>query len=341
MSKVDSKQVRAEIAAHGFADCMERHGFRKVGATHWRRDSDEVTWRVAIIDKGYRYSPGCFEVMMGGFVHGLDDLGMKVDGEPISSLIQGTSARAHVHRDLGGNVSDMYYSGDADPFDDNLPEPIRQPEFMRRKYKGYTTRDSFRLQDLEENGLVVKHYGRAGSDRTSRAFMVHDRDIREVSEVVTCYFETYFADRLDRWNNFLPIYQELWGPDARYPRPNEYKLNICSAWMAGDQTQIDAIATKAFRKAERTEEDALAELLHEQATVRTRKARPEFLLRNVQAKNRRAGWLTPARVIVQICEGIGAPYPPHNLDFSDIERLHQQARKYIKDNKKELRKYGL
>lgn len=263
MSNLDSKQVGAAIAAHGFADSMERHGFRKVGATHWRRDSDEVSWRVAIVSKEYRHSPGCFEVTMGGLVHGLDELGTKVDGEPISSLITGTSARAHVHRNLGANVSDMYFSADADPFDDNLPEPIRQPEFVRRKYKGYTTRASFRLQDLEEEGHIIKHFGRAGSDRTSRAFMVHNRDIAEVAEVVTCYFDTYFADRIDRWSRFLPIYKEHWGPNAKYWWPHDRKLNICSAWMAGDQTQIDATATKAFRRAEMTEEDALAELLQE------------------------------------------------------------------------------
>lgn len=65
------------------------------------------------------------------------------------------------------------------------------------------------------------------------------------------------------------------------------------------------------------------------------KGKSEILLKNVQAKNRRAGWLIPAREIVQICEGIGVPYPPHNLDFSDIMRLQDQARTYSRNHKKQ------
>lgn len=64
MQPVDSKQVRAEIAANGFAEAVERHGFRKVGATHWRRDNDEVTWRVALVDAGYMILPSRFDPVM-------------------------------------------------------------------------------------------------------------------------------------------------------------------------------------------------------------------------------------------------------------------------------------
>lgn len=337
MQTVDSKQVRAEIAANGFAEAVERHGFRKVGATHWRRDNDEVTWRVALVDAGYKRSPGCFHAVMGGLVHGLDDIAAKVDGKPLSSPIKGLSARAHVHRDVGSNTSDGYFYGNLDPFDDNLPEPIRHSEFMRRKYKGLRVRDDFQLDELVRKGLIVKHWGEAGWERTSCAFLVHDRDIAEVAEVVACYFETYFVDMIDRWSGFRNIYDDLWGPKARYPRKYEYKRNICSAWMAGDDDYIEAIASNVFEEASETEEQILAELLRQQAVGRAQEAKPEIVLRQIHAKNRRLGPLMRAREIVEICDAIGARYPNHNLDFSDIARLVSEVREFRDSNKKLMR----
>lgn len=340
MQPVDSKKVRAEIAANGFAEAVERHGFRKVGATHWRRDSDEVTWRVALVDAGYKRSPGCFHVVMGGLVHGLDDIAKKVDGEPLSSPIRGLSARAHVHREVGGNTSDRYFSGDLDPFDDNLPEPIRQSEFMRRKYKGLRVQDSFELQELERKGLIVKHWGEAGWDRTSCAFMVRDRDIADVAEVVACYFETYFVDMIDRWSVFRNIYDDLWGPDARYPRKYEFKQNICSAWMAGDQRHINDTAREVFEEAARTEEDYFGELLSRQNALLS-DPKPEELLRQVMAKNQRAGALEFAQEVAKICDAIGARYPAHHLEFGEIDSLRRTALDFLRSNRDIAKSAGI
>lgn len=336
MQPVDSKQVRAEIAANGFAEAVERHGFRKVGATHWRRDNDEVTWRVALVDAGYKLSPGCFLAVMGALVHGLDDIAKKVDGKPLSSPIRGLSARAHVHRDVGGNTSDGYFSGDLDPFDDDLPEPIRHSEFMRRKYRGLRVQDSFELMDLKQKGLIVKHWGEAGYESTTCAFLVHDRDVREVADVVACYFETYFIDEIDHWSSFRNIYQDFWGPAARFRIPYYYKDNFCAAWMAGDQEHINDMAKAVFQEAARPEEDYFDRLIAEQSAQRTGH-KPQSFLRHVVAKNQRKGCLRNAREIVQICEAIGATYPHHQLEFSDIGRLENEAREFEEANKKLVR----
>jgi hypothetical protein len=324
MSEIDGKQVRRQIAANGFTEAVERHGFRKVSPTHWQRDSEEVTWRVALVDAGYKRSPGCFHAVMGGLVHGLDDLAKKVDGKPISSPIRGLVARAHVHRDVGFNLYGDYHQGKWEPFANDLPESIRHPKELQIKYCGLRVDRLPEGKDLFDSGQVIKHWGRAGTAASTTAFLVEDRDIRAVAETVACYFELLYAHKIDRWMNFREIYDDFYQEDAPLFWPQGIVENICAAKLRGDIDQIHRMVIPTISRARLTADDFDQELADDPLTADRIRPAPE-LLRPIIVKNLQIDALYWAEKVVRACESLSISLPKAEIDFDQIEVLRDEV----------------
>ncbi|WP_125182778.1 hypothetical protein [Minwuia thermotolerans] len=52
MGAETEKPVWERIAEMGFADAVESKGFKRVNATHWKMESEGLTWRVRLV-QGY------------------------------------------------------------------------------------------------------------------------------------------------------------------------------------------------------------------------------------------------------------------------------------------------
>ncbi|WP_416900038.1 MAG: hypothetical protein ACMVY4_10190 [Minwuia sp.] len=325
MTTAEEKQIRIEIAASGFGETVEGHGFRKVGATHWRRDGEEVSWRVALVPAGYKRSPGCFHAVMGGLVHGLDELAAKVDGKPVSSPIQGLSARAHVHRNMGADLMSEYHRESWDPFDDDLPEAILHPEHTRRKYQGKLL---YRLPEgthMEEHGEVVWYWGLAGDTATAWAFMPDGRDPGDIARRISGYFELFYASAIDRWTSFSNVYKDFYARNAPYFWPQRVRENFCAAKLAGDHAHIQSMIRSVFSQASRSVDQIYEELMASPRSPKHLLENPQ-LAREVFSRNRRIGALNAAKEVVEICHAIGEPVPDHAYDFGEIPKLEAKMR---------------
>ena len=319
MNAAEEKQIRIEIAANGFGEAVERHGFRKVGATHWRRDGDEVTWRVALVPAGYKRSPGCFHAVMGGLVHGLDELGAKVDGKPLSSPIQGLSARAHIHRNVGQNLYGDYHLGTWDPFDDDLPERIRHPETLRRKYRG---RKIWKLPEglrMFRAGQVIRHWKELSSTSSTFAFQTDGHDVTDVAQTVACYFEIFFVPSILRWTIFENVYEDFYGSDAPFFWPYNELENICAAIMAGDLDRISELIRPKLVEAVRSDEDMAEEFSNDHLILERLQKNHDLTLAQI-IKNRRETSLRIAHRHLEYCRALEI-VPP----LSELEAAHLEA----------------
>lgn len=308
MQPVDSKKVRAEIAANGFAEAVERHGFRKVGATHWRRDNDEVTWRVALVPTSYKPAPESFLAVMGGLIHGLDDLAKTVDGNPVSDRIDGLSARAHIHREVGFNLYGDYHKGEWEPFADDLPEPIRHPERLRRKYQGRQVWGLPEGLQLFDSGQVVKYWGKLSVTSSVNAFSTEGRNVGDVARAVSCYFDTFFAPLIERWMLFNNIYADFYGPDAPNFWPYRELENLCAAKLAGDINHFRDLVRPKITEAIRSDDDMREELLADRLIQERLQDDPELTVSQIIEK-RRAVAIRVAKQYLRFCEKLNVAPP--------------------------------
>lgn len=243
--------IHHRVAGAGFAEAVERHGFRRVGKAHWRMDNAETTWRIALIKGDQNWNPGSFRPMMGGLAKGIDELCEKVDGKPGSGRITGMSARAHLFDEIGQHTHDeLRRAYRADP---SIRK--REPGF-RNWFKHVFTNEA----DAQREVSQIPHWGEIGMSGYVFGFHTEGAKMSEVIASVVRCMDDYAMPLIGSLTTLDGFYRRFWGPDAEDRRPTEVKESFAAAKLLGDLNGLHQLADEAFLPALRTEEETWREL---------------------------------------------------------------------------------
>lgn len=251
MADASDIPVHHRVADSGFAEAVERHGFRRVGKAHWRMDNDETTWRIALIKGDQKWHPGSFRPMMGGLAKGIDELCEKVDGKPGSGRITGMSARAHLFDEIGQHTHDELrraYRAD--------PSILRREPGFRGWLKHVFTNEAEALDQVSR----IPYWDEIGISGYVFGFHTKDADMSDVIASVVHCMDEYAMPLIGSLTTLDGFYRRFWSPDAKYPRPEEVRERFAAGKLLGDLKGLQRLADEVFEPAAMTEEQIWREL---------------------------------------------------------------------------------
>ncbi len=301
-----------QVADAGFGAAVEESGFRRVGRTMWRRDSDRVAWRVSLA-RGYVPTPRSFRGSYGGYVKDVDDLvklfhpGRKLENMP------GTRVPWH----LGGGLED-----------DTTEEEIRAYRtFWEARMARPTGWRGF-WEDLinplpPEPTLTdsrIPFYGSAGVESSQAAFVVGGAwDVAAVANVLVKQWQDFALPWIEDRFSFAQTYARRWGPEAhRGGRHFCYKAeSYAAAKLMGDQAWIDTMAEMAFAEG-RVTYDEVWEELRKSGRFDQRHIKSGEIDRETLARNVYRGRLMPGATVLEIADAMSVRVPAHGIDFNAV-----------------------
>jgi hypothetical protein len=243
--------IHHRVADSGFAEAVERHGFRRVGKAHWRMDNEETTWRIALIKGDQKWHPGSFRPMMGGLAKGIDELCEKVDGKLGSSRITGMSARAHLFDEIGQHTHDELcraYRAD--------PSILHREPGFRGWLKHVFTYEAEALKQVSR----IPHWDEIGISGYVFGFHTKDADMSDVIASVVHCMDEYAMPLIGSLTTLDGFYRRFWSPDAKHPRPHEVYHSFAAGKLLGDLAGLQRMADAVFLPALQTEAETWREL---------------------------------------------------------------------------------
>ncbi|MDF1722203.1 MAG: hypothetical protein P1U65_16140 [Minwuia sp.] len=303
-----------QVADAGFGAAVEASGFRRVGRTMWRRDSDRVAWRVCLA-RGFAMTPNSFRGSYGGFVQEVDDLVKLYHPKRRLENMPGTSTPWH----LGGGLE----------YDRTAAE-IQALKEYGEAYEARPTGWRGIWADLV-NPLPSKppaphssipFYATAGISSAESAFIVGGEwDVAAVSEVMTRQWRNHAIPWIEDRFDFLNLYEQCWGPKAHkagssyYVEPESY----AAAKLVGDQGWIDTMAETAFARGRVTYDEIWLEL-EKNGDFKREAVRSGEVRRETLAQNKYRGRLMDGATVLAIAEAMSIKVPEHGIDFEAFGR---------------------
>ena len=313
MGGADDKPVWERIAELGFADAVERKGFERVNATHWKMEGEGLTWRVRLV-RGYRATPTSFLPVHGALVHGLDELYAKWDGSKASEYLHGAGQHVHMQSDTGADVvraqrleyerlypRSKFYGG-----------WLGLARELLEHFRILRTRPVF-ARDF----LKIQYWGSASEGLRAKAFLTEGHDLDEVTRVVTDYWERYSWPWIKARLCFQDLYHLNWAVD-RHRYGAVLPFNLAVAKLACDQSFIDSLANKKFSEMHSAARTA-ARLGFEPDDVATL-----HVIRQVSTKRDKAivnlvGHLSEVRMLVAISHALDLGVPKPDIDLRPFD----------------------
>lgn len=315
MSAVEQK-IWHQVADAGFGAAVEASGFRRVGRTMWRRDSDRVVWRVCLA-RGFASSPKSFRGSYGGGVQEIDDLVKLFHPKRRLENMPGTSTPWHLGRGLENDSTEAERKAYREFWNARMTRPTGWRGVWKDLVNPLPPMPAFpqsRIPFFTDRAM--------GSASHHAAFEVSEEwSVAAVSDVLIRQWQVQALPWFDSRSDLERIYAKRWGPEANtegghYWFDAEY---YAAAKLMGDQAWIDTMAEMAFAKGRVTYDEIWKQLKKEGVFKRPRVVSGETSPEKI-AMNAYESRLIPGATVLAIAEAMHIAVPEHGIDFEAFGR---------------------